>query len=105
MNMAASIPAKDERREDRRPVRSYSKTPAVKCPVCGQRGLCRSSEEISPTYRRLYYVCSNIECGMTWQASLSFERVISPSGVGDEFRPMQVDQAKPPGFDFGQMPP
>ena len=45
-------------------------------------GRCRSCKGMSLTYRRPYYACSNIQCGITWQASLSFEAVILPSGVG-----------------------
>ncbi|OJW58046.1 MAG: hypothetical protein BGO57_12405 [Sphingomonadales bacterium 63-6] len=79
------------------------KAPAVSCPVCGQKAHTRSSTEITPTYRELYYRCSNIACGMTWVASLSFERVLSPSGLGDQFRAPRPAQQRPPGEDFGQM--
>lgn len=81
----------------------HGKAPVVHCPACNAKALTRSSDEISPTYRRLYYRCSNVECGMTWLASLAFERVLSPSGVSADFRPANVDQGKPPGHDYGQM--
>jgi len=79
------------------------KAPVVNCPACDAKAMTRSSLEIDPTYRQLYYRCSNIECGMTWVASLIFERVLSPSGVSAEFRPARADKGKPPGHDFGQM--
>lgn len=79
------------------------KAPAVSCPVCGEKAHTRSSTEITPTYRELYYRCSNIACGMTWVASLSFERVLSPSGMGSDFRQPRPARERPPGEDFGQM--
>ncbi|MPT48019.1 MAG: hypothetical protein E2598_06310 [Sphingobium sp.] len=83
--------------------RPYGKAPAVGCPACGARANVRSSEEISPTYRRLYLACSNFICGMTFVCSLSFEHVLSPSGVSAEFRPAKIRDEKAPGHDFGQM--
>ncbi len=82
----------------------YGKAPVMNCPVCEAKAHTRSSIEIDPTYRQLYYRCSNDECGMTWVASLLFERVLSPSGISAEFRPArQPEGEKPPGHDFGQM--
>lgn len=83
--------------------RTQGKAPAVNCPVCNSRALTRSSEEISPTYRRLYLACTDIHCAMTFTASLAFERVLSPSGIRTEFRPAQIKQDKAPGHEFGQM--
>ena len=90
-------PAKPEHKIHR------GKAPVVHCPACDAKAFTRSSVEIDPTYRQLYYRCSNIECGMTWVASLLFERVLSPSGVSSEFRPAREPRAKAPGHDFGQM--
>lgn len=84
--------------------RIAGKAPAMNCPACGARASARSSDEITPTFRRLYYRCSDDVCGMTWTASLSFEHVLSPSGVSKEFRPAKPApvRTKPPGHDFGQ---
>lgn len=79
------------------------KAPASICPVCEAKAHTRSSLEITPTYRELYYRCSNIECGMTWVASLAFERVLSPSGISADFRSPRQPKEKAPGHDFGQM--
>lgn len=79
------------------------KAPAMNCPVCGSRGNCRSSEEETPEFRRLYYRCPNIICGMTWTATLAFERTISPSGLSAEFRAPKPEHKPAPGHDFGQM--
>lgn len=83
--------------------RPHGKAPAVNCPACGAKALTRSSEEISPTYRRLYLACTEIRCAMTFTASLSFEHVLSPSGISAEFRPARVKAEKAPGYNFGQM--
>lgn len=79
------------------------KAPVMNCPACDAKALTRSSLEIDPTYRQLYYRCSNIACGMTWVASLIFERVLSPSGVNDGFRPAREIREKAPGHEYGQM--
>lgn len=83
--------------------RPYGKAPAVNCPACGAKALTRSSEEITPTYRRLYLACTDLHCAMTFTASLSFEHVLSPSGVSAEFRPVRVKDEPAAGHDFGQM--
>ncbi len=83
--------------------RPLGKAPAVNCPACGAKALTRSSEEITPTYRRLYLACTDLCCGMTFTASLSFEHVLSPSGVSAEFRPARMRDEPAPGHDFGQM--
>ncbi|WP_227690206.1 ogr/Delta-like zinc finger family protein [Sphingopyxis yananensis] len=83
--------------------RPYGKAPAVNCPACGAKALTRSSEEITPTFRRLYLACTQLRCAMTFTASLAFEHVLSPSGVSAEFRPARIKESKAPGHDFGQM--
>lgn len=81
----------------------HGKAPVMNCPACNAKAMCRSSVEISPTYRSLYYGCTNFFCGMTFTASLAFEKVLSPSGVSAEFRPATIKPKKAPGHDFGQM--
>lgn len=99
----------DARRAKPVPHPHSGKAPVAGCPVCGAKGNTRSSIEITPTFRELYYRCSDVMCGMTWVASLSFERMLSPSGLGDTFRTAEDKGALPPGHAFGQqladMPP
>ncbi|MCW2395152.1 MULTISPECIES: ogr/Delta-like zinc finger family protein [unclassified Sphingobium] len=76
--------------------------PIVRCPVCNERAMVRTSEEITPTLRQLYYLCSNFKCSMRWRAALQVEEIISPSGVSPEFRPPHYREVKPPGHAFGQ---
>lgn len=84
--------------------RPLGKAPAVACPACGMRANVRSSDEISPTYRRLYMACSNFHCGMTFVCSLAFEHVLSPSAISAEFRPAKTKADKAPGHEYGQLP-
>lgn len=79
------------------------RAPAMNCPACGKRSNTRSSEEMSPETRRLYYRCPDLHCSMAWTALLSVEKVISPSGISSTFRPPKIREEKPPGHDFGQM--
>lgn len=90
--------------EGARCARNPTKTmpPRMRCPVCEAQAFTRTSEEITPESRRLYYACSNIQCGMTFSASLTVERVISPSGISASFRAAVDRNAKPPGHEFGQ---
>lgn len=84
-------------------VRPHGKAPAVNCPACGSKALTRSSEEISPTFRRLYLACTHLPCAMTFTASLAFEHVLSPSGISAEFRPAKIKDTGKVASDFGQM--
>lgn len=79
-----------------------ARVPKMMCPVCATVAKVRSSEEISPESRRLYFFCGNVQCGMTWCASLTVERVISPSAISPSFRPAVIRDARPPGYEFGQ---
>ncbi|MGE4430902.1 MAG: ogr/Delta-like zinc finger family protein [Sphingobium sp.] len=97
---STAVPAIAERGHNRG---HYGKAPVMNCPACGAKALCRSSLEISPTYRSLYYRCENLACSMTFSASLAFEKIISPSGVSAEFRPAIIKAKRAPGHDFGQM--
>lgn len=76
--------------------------PRMRCAVCGATCFTRTSEEISPESRRLYYSCSDIQCGMTFSAMLTVEKVISPSGISATFRPAVFRDKRPPGHEFGQ---
>lgn len=79
------------------------KAPVMVCPVCSANAIARTSEEQSPTVRKLWYRCTNVECGMSWTAQLAIDRVINPSAISAEFRQPQFSDEKPPGNEFGQM--
>lgn len=53
--------------------------PAMKCPHCRTLGRIRSSKELSPLLREIYYQCDDLDCGHTWVASLEAIRTLSPS--------------------------
>ncbi|WP_373295595.1 ogr/Delta-like zinc finger family protein [Asticcacaulis endophyticus] len=78
----------------RKPKRKCNQAPVFSCAVCGERGLCRSSEEISVTLRRLYYRCENLECGHSWKAHLEFIETISPSALGTVKEPAPMLRLK-----------
>lgn len=79
------------------------KSPVMLCPKCGAHAITRTSEELSPTTRKLYYRCKFELCGMSWTALLTVENVINPSALGGEIRKSATRNDKPPGHDFGQM--
>ena len=76
--------------------------PRMRCPVCNSHCHARTSEELSPETRRLWYQCINVECSMSFTSLLSFERIVSPSAFGDTFRTMEIRDRRPPGHEFGQ---
>lgn len=69
----------------------------VRCPHCDCVGLRRSSRAVTPQHRQIYYQCSNVLCGHTWLATLSYEYGIVPSAIPDPrvvlpLRPMPRQQ-------------
>ena len=55
--------------------------PNFPCPYCEKRSRVRTSSKVSRTLRVLYYQCSNVLCGHTWQSHLSFVGTISPTAL------------------------
>lgn len=53
----------------------------MNCPHCGHRAQIRTSSELTPTMRQVYFLCQNLACGHSWVATLEAERTISPSGI------------------------
>lgn len=51
------------------------------CPHCGCQGRVRSSEAVTPQHRKIYYFCSNVFCGHSWLATVSYEYGLSPSAI------------------------
>lgn len=82
--------------------RARQRLPGVACPFCGARAMVRNSEETTPTFRKLYYQCSDYRCSASWTASLNVDTILSPSGLTGEMRPLVITDRKPPGHDFGQ---
>ena len=64
----------------------------IDCPRCEKKAFIRTSQRISSTVRTLYCACSNVECGHTFVAQVSFSHTISPSALD---LPEQVRQALP----------
>lgn len=57
-----------------------SRAPAMKCPHCLAHAWARTSRELSPLLREIYYQCTDVECGHTWVSRLEATRTLSPSG-------------------------
>lgn len=59
------------------------RTGDVFCPHCDCVGQRRNSLAITPQHRKIYYQCTNVLCGHTWLATLSYEYGIVPSAIPD----------------------
>lgn len=53
----------------------------MNCPHCRHRAQVRTSVELSPTMRQVYFLCTNLACGHSWTAILEAQRTIAPSGI------------------------
>ena len=45
----------------------------LRCPHCRSTAIRRTSREVTPTFRELFYLCRNPACGHTFKASLSYD--------------------------------
>lgn len=59
-----------------------SKSISMRCPYCREPGRVRTSEEVTPLHRDVWFNCRNAKCGHTWKASLSFDHSISTPSSG-----------------------
>ncbi|OJW73043.1 MAG: hypothetical protein BGO57_13280 [Sphingomonadales bacterium 63-6] len=69
------------RRAELRHGRSKIKRGTVICPVCNADATIHGSERVTPLVKTMWCRCSNIDCSMSWRMQLSFEYVISASGI------------------------
>lgn len=60
---------------------ALGRTDRLRCPHCKFAGRRRSSREITPTHRDIYYQCTNLFCGHTWKASETYDYGIVPSAI------------------------
>lgn len=58
-------------------------TLSIRCPHCKSKAATRSSREITPIYREVYFGCNNVLCGHTYKAGISIVSTISPSAIPD----------------------
>lgn len=54
-----------------------------RCPHCKSRALTRSSKEVSPILREVFYQCPDPECGHTFVVHAEAVRTLSPSAKPD----------------------
>lgn len=51
----------------------------VYCKECRSKGRITSSDQLDPTFVKLYCQCNSATCGHTWVANLTFSHTLSPS--------------------------
>ena len=51
----------------------------TKCPHCGANCRTAKTEQVTPTYREITYVCANSECGFVFVAGVSPVRALDAS--------------------------
>lgn len=54
---------------------------ALTCPHCGDVARCRSSKDVTETYREAYFECRQLLCGHAWKVAISFIHTIRPSAT------------------------
>lgn len=59
------------------------RTGDLRCPHCRSTTIRRTSREITPTFRELFYLCRNPACAHSFKASLSYDYGLSPSAIPD----------------------
>ncbi|EGF93079.1 ogr/Delta-like zinc finger family protein [Asticcacaulis biprosthecium C19] len=52
------------------------------CPVCTAAARSRTSNKETHLLRTFWFQCTDLECGHTWEAHLSFVKTLSPSAFG-----------------------
>lgn len=57
------------------------KRAAFLCPCCRSDLFIRTSREESPCFRSIWYQCSNVVCGATYNGSQTIDQQISPTGI------------------------
>ncbi len=58
--------------------------PSMACPHCREPSQIRTSREVSPTLREIYYACRDtVGCGHTFRAELAVTLTLSPSARPD----------------------
>ncbi len=51
----------------------------TRCPHCNTVCTTLRTEQLSPNYREIFYLCSNDTCSCIWVASITPVRTIAPS--------------------------
>jgi hypothetical protein len=57
------------------------KLATLKCPCCAHDLLIRTSREETPCFRSIWYLCSNVVCGASFNGHQTINEQISPSGM------------------------
>lgn len=62
-----------------------------RCPHCGANSQVRTSRELSPLLREVYFQCANVVCGHTFKANVEVVKTLSPSSFPNPAVSAQLD--------------
>ena len=65
------------------------------CPHCRADAVVRSSKDLTPLYRELRLQCTDVDCGGTYVASFTIDRMIVPSQKPNPRVRLKVGQPRP----------
>lgn len=60
---------------------SASRRVTFTCPCCAHALVIRTSDKAAPCFKNLYYQCTNLVCGATFNGHQTINQQLSPSGV------------------------
>lgn len=66
---------------------------ARKCPACLSTLYILTSREETPCFTRMYYQCSNVLCGATFNGTQTIDQQLSPSGLEKPLMVLPVSPA------------
>jgi hypothetical protein len=67
----------------------------ITCPVCNDVAGIRDSDQETALVKALWCACTNVDCGLTFKAQISFVYMLSPSAIE---RPDLNLPGPPPGY-------
>lgn len=78
-----------------KPRSRHGGTMKILCPHCQSMATVRSSKSLTPLYRELRLQCSDVDCGGTYVASVTIDRMIVPSQKPNPRVRLKVGQPRP----------
>ena len=89
----------------RTPGSRHGGTMKILCPNCQSVAKVRSSKALTPLYRELRLQCTDIDCGGTYVASVTIDRMIVPSQKPNPRIRLKVGQPRPTAPANDDAPP
>lgn len=78
-----------------KPGSRHGGTMKLLCPHCQSTAKVRSSKALTPLYRELRLQCTDIDCGGTYVASVTIDRMIVPSQKPNPRVRLKIGQPRP----------